>query len=54
MSTWLERESAVFMTTGGRRLKAAIVKGSGARVWDDNGKEYLDFIAGWAVTNLGH
>lgn len=54
MSSWIERESNVYMTAGGRRLKAAIVRGSGARVWDDAGKEYLDFIGGWAVTNLGH
>ena len=54
MSNWIERESNVFMATGGRRLKAAMVKGAGVRVWDDTGKEYLDFIGGWAVTNLGH
>ncbi len=54
MSSWIERESKVYMTAGGRRLKATIVKGSGVRVWDDAGKEYLDFIGGWAVTNLGH
>jgi acetylornithine/N-succinyldiaminopimelate aminotransferase len=42
------------MTTGGRRLKQTIVRGSGTRVWDDAGKEYFDFIGGWAVTNLGH
>jgi predicted acetylornithine/succinylornithine family transaminase len=28
--------------------------GKGARVWDDNGKEYLDFVGGWAVNCLGH
>ncbi|MBI2885941.1 MAG: aspartate aminotransferase family protein [Chloroflexi bacterium] len=54
MSTWIERESNVYMRAGGRRLKATIVRGAGARVWDDAGKEYLDFIGGWAVTNLGH
>ncbi len=54
MPSWIERESKVYMTAGGRRLKATIVKGQGARVWDDAGKEYLDFIGGWAVTNLGH
>ena len=54
MSTWIERESKVYMTAGGRRLKATMVRGSGARLWDDTGKEYLDFMAGWAVTNLGH
>ncbi len=54
MTNWIERESKVFMTTGGRRLKTTIVRGQGARVWDDAGKEYLDFMGGWAVTSLGH
>jgi predicted acetylornithine/succinylornithine family transaminase len=31
-----------------------IVKGKGARVWDDKGKEYLDFVGGLAVNCLGH
>lgn len=31
-----------------------IVKGKGARVWDINGKTYLDFFPGWAVSGLGH
>jgi len=54
MTSWMERESRVMMTTGGRRLKRTIVRGQGARVWDDEGREYLDFVGGWAVTNLGH
>lgn len=36
------------------RFPVAIVKGKGARVWDGDGKEYLDFTAGLAVCNLGH
>ncbi len=32
-----------------RRFPVVLVKGSGARVWDINGKEYLDFVAGIAV-----
>lgn len=36
------------------RFPLALVKGEGSRVWDDQGKEYLDFISGIAVTNLGH
>ncbi|WP_243014479.1 aspartate aminotransferase family protein [Brevibacillus sp. FSL L8-0520] len=31
-----------------------LVKGKGNRVWDEAGKEYLDFISGIAVTSLGH
>ena len=30
------------------------VRGEGTRLWDDAGKEYLDFLAGLAVTSLGH
>ncbi len=37
-----------------RRVPIALVKGEGARVWDANGKEYLDLVAGIAVCNLGH
>ncbi len=32
----------------------ALVRGSGARVWDADGREYLDLIAGIAVSSLGH
>ncbi|MDP2919098.1 MAG: aspartate aminotransferase family protein, partial [Dehalococcoidia bacterium] len=28
--------------------------GEGVRVWDDKGKEYYDFVGGWAVCALGH
>ena len=31
-----------------------LVKGSGAKVWDDEGNEYLDFCSGIAVTSIGH
>ncbi|MFY0543189.1 aspartate aminotransferase family protein [Brevibacillus sp. H7] len=31
-----------------------LVKGQGNQVWDDQGKEYLDFTSGIAVTSLGH
>jgi acetylornithine/N-succinyldiaminopimelate aminotransferase len=36
------------------RLPLTIAKGKGARVWDENGREYLDFVGGLAVTSLGH
>jgi predicted acetylornithine/succinylornithine family transaminase len=36
------------------RLPLALVKGQGARVWDADGKEYLDFLGGLAVNSLGH
>ncbi len=31
-----------------------IVKGKGSWVWDINGRKYLDFFPGWAVSGLGH
>ena len=31
-----------------------IVKGQGSKVWDMDGREYLDFFPGWAVSGLGH
>lgn len=36
------------------RLPITLVRGEGCRVWDDSGREYLDFLAGIAVCNLGH
>ena len=36
------------------RYPVVLVKGKGTRVWDADGKEYLDFVAGLAVCNLGH
>jgi acetylornithine/N-succinyldiaminopimelate aminotransferase len=36
------------------RYDVALVRGLGSRVWDEDGKEYLDFGAGIAVSTLGH
>ena len=36
------------------RYPIVLVRGKGTRVWDVDGKEYLDFVAGLAVCNLGH
>ncbi len=36
------------------RYPLALVRGEGSKVYDDQGKAYLDFIAGIAVCNLGH
>jgi acetylornithine/N-succinyldiaminopimelate aminotransferase len=45
-------DSALFSTYA--RFPITLVKGKGSRLWDDQGKEYLDFMSGLAVTNLGH
>ena len=36
------------------RLPVAFVRGEGTKLWDSEGKEYLDFLGGLAVTSLGH
>lgn len=36
------------------RFSVVLVKGRGAKVWDSDGKEYLDFLGGVAVNILGH
>jgi len=36
------------------RAPLTIVRGSGSKVWDDQGRAYLDFSSGIAVTSLGH
>jgi acetylornithine aminotransferase len=50
---WIKRADKVVMTTYGRQ-PLVLVKSEGCRVWDADGKEYLDFVAGLAVCNLGH
>jgi len=48
-----KRESeSIFQTY--TRQDVVLVRGSGALVWDSDGKEYLDFVAGIAVNNVGH
>ncbi len=41
------------MTTYGR-FPLALERGAGCRVWDTEGREYLDFVAGIATCTLGH
>jgi len=53
MTNWMELEQKYFMHTI-ERVPLTIVKGQGARVWDEEGREYLDFVGGWAVNSLGH
>lgn len=36
------------------RFPIALARGKGTRVWDAEGKEYLDFVGGIAVNSLGH
>lgn len=52
-SNWQQLEEKLFLRTI-KRTPVTLVRGRGVRVWDDRGREYLDFTAGWAVNNLGH
>ena len=36
------------------RFDVEFVRGEGARLWDDSGAEYLDFLSGLGVNNAGH
>ena len=36
------------------RIPVTLERGKGVHVWDDKGKEYIDFVGGWAVCALGH
>lgn len=49
----MKRESEAIIQTYTRQ-KVVLVRGSGAKVWDSDGREYLDFVAGIAVNNVGH
>lgn len=50
---WQERWQAALMDNYGTPAMA-LVRGTGARVWDADGREYVDLLAGIAVNALGH
>jgi len=49
----VSREKQVFMPAV-RRWPVALERGQGSRVWDVDGREYVDLTAGWGVTSIGH
>lgn len=51
--TLFERWDAVMMPNYGTP-PIALDHGAGVRVWDVDGREYLDFVSGIAVSSLGH
>ncbi|MDR0203672.1 MAG: aspartate aminotransferase family protein [Delftia acidovorans] len=53
MTAFIEAASPHVMTTYGR-VPIALERGQGCRVWDVNGKQYLDALGGIAVNTLGH
>ncbi len=50
---WTERYQASVMNTFGTP-QTVLVRGEGSHVWDADGKQYLDLLAGIAVNALGH
>jgi len=55
ISEYLEREERVIGKVIGIRFYPIVVeRASGSRVWDVDGREYVDFSSQWAVMNLGH
>ena len=53
MTAFIEAASPHVMNTYGR-VPIALQRGQGCRVWDVNGKQYLDALGGIAVNTLGH
>ncbi len=52
-NNWQELEQKLFLRTV-NRVPVTLVRGQGTLAWDDQGREYLDFVGGWAVNSLGH
>ena len=49
----VKQEQELFMPSV-RRWPLVLVRGEGSRIWDANGTEYIDLMAGWGVNCLGH
>lgn len=50
---WIEKSDKYIMKNYGR-FHLVPARGEGCRLWDVDGREYLDFLGGIAVNNLGH
>ncbi|QKF53351.1 aspartate aminotransferase family protein [Pseudomonas graminis] len=46
--------TAVCLMNTYKPMPLSFIRGEGARLWDDSGRQYLDAVAGVAVTNVGH
>ncbi|WP_372968011.1 acetylornithine transaminase [Microbacterium sp.] len=53
MSNWQDDAANHLVLNAGPRL-AMLTRGEGSYLWDSEGKRHLDFLAGIAVTSLGH
>ena len=52
MSNYRELDARYYQPVFSREIQ--IVRGSGTRVWDAEGREFLDLVAGIAVCSTGH
>ncbi len=50
----MEEKFSKYVVANYTRLPITAVRGSGSKLWDINGKEYLDLFPGWGVAGLGH
>ncbi len=50
----LMKESRAHICQTYNRFNLVLLSGSGCNLWDQEGRQYLDFVAGIAVCNLGH
>ncbi|AZS40025.1 Acetylornithine aminotransferase [Microbacterium oxydans] len=53
MTVWQDDAARDLVLNAGERL-ALLVRGEGSYLWDADGRRHLDFLAGIAVTSLGH
>jgi acetylornithine/N-succinyldiaminopimelate aminotransferase len=53
VTDWRAKEARYFIRAG-KRMDILAVRGEGARLWDEHGREYLDFFGGPATISLGH
>jgi acetylornithine aminotransferase len=53
MTVWQDDAARDLVLNAGERL-AMLVRGEGSYLWDADGRRHLDFLAGIAVTSLGH
>lgn len=54
MSENLQTRADAVMAHTYARYPLTLVKGEGVRLWDEEGREYTDFVSGIAVCSLGH
>jgi len=53
VTDWRAKEAKYFMHPG-KRMDLLAVRGEGTHIWDEDGRDYLDFFGGPATISLGH